>query len=346
MFRRRRVAKVKPQADPPKRSAAKKPAATEASNESTEGLHPLARRRALVGVALAVVAALGLGGSAVWRLVSPMIAGGQRYVLQADGITISDPPEWIVGDVRRQVIETSGLAGRLSILDPNFVTTIEHAFALHPWVDKVERIEKRYPPAVHVEIAYRRPVAVVEVPQGEAALLLPVDAHGIHLPADDVPLIRRTYLPRITGIVGQPPVGRPWDDPRVAGAVELAVRLADVWEALNLTSIVPSALVKVQGEHSYFAYDLVNRGGTRIAWGPAPQAAPPGEDNFSAKLARLKQCVSQYSAVEWVDWPEMINIRNSHIEITPREAKKRPAGGADPIVAKKPEKAADDAVVK
>jgi hypothetical protein len=340
------VAKVKPQADPPKRSAAKKPAAAESSEESTASRHPLARRRALAGIALAVVAALALGGSAAWRVVAPMIAGGQRYVLQSDGITISDPPEWIVGDVRRQVIETSGLAGRLSILDPNFVTTIEHAFALHPWVEKVERIEKHYPPAVHVEVKYRRPVAVIEAPQGETALLLPVDAGGIHLPADDVPLIRRTYLPRITGFVGQPPVGRPWDDPRVAGAVELAVRLADVWEALNLTSIVPSALVKVQGDHSYFAYDLVNRGGTRIAWGPAPQAAPPGEDGFGVKLARLKQCVAQYSAVEWVDWPEVINIRSSHIEITPREAKKRSAGGADPIVAKKPDDDADDAVVK
>jgi hypothetical protein len=56
--------------------------------------------------------------------------------------------------------------------------------------------------------------------------------------------------------------------------------------------------------------------------------------------------VAQYSGVEYVDWPEMINIRSSRIEITPREAKKRPAGGADPIVAKKPAGEADDAVVK
>jgi hypothetical protein len=340
------VAKVKPQSDPPKRPAAKKRPASEPSGESTASRHPLARRRALAGVVLAVVAGLALGGGAAWRIVSPMIAGGQRYVLPSDGITVSDPPEWIVGDVRRQVIETSGLGGRLSILDPNFVKTIEHAFALHPWVEKVERIEKQYPPAVHVTVKYRRPVAVIEAPQGDAALLLPVDARGIHLPADDVPLIRRTYLPRITGIVGQPPVGRTWDDPRVAGAVELAVRLADVWEALNLTSIVPSSLVKVQGEHSYFAYDLVNRGGTRIAWGPAPLAAPPGEDGFDAKLDRLKQCVAQYSALEYVDWPEMIDIRSSDIQITPREAKKRPAGGADPIVAKKPNDKSDEAVVK
>lgn len=339
------MAKVKPQADPPKRSA-KKPAAAEPPDKATKDRRPLARRRALVAAILAVVAALALGGAAVWRVVSPMIARGQRYVLQAEGITISDPPEWIVGDVRRQVIETSGLAGRLSILDPNFVTTIEHAFALHPWVDKVERIEKRYPPTAHVEIAYRRPVAVVEVPQGESALLLPVDAHGIHLPADDVPMIRRTYLPRITGIVGQPPVGRPWDDPRVPGAVELTIRLADVWESLNLTSIVPSALVKVQGPHSYFAYDLVNRGGTRIAWGPAPQSAPPGEDDFTAKLARLKQCVAQYAALEWVDWPEVIDIRSRHIDVKWREAKKRPADGADPIVAEKPKGESDDAVMK
>jgi hypothetical protein len=282
-----------------------------------------------------------------------LVVNRDRYLLQADAITISDLPEWIVGDVRRQVVESAGIAGRLSVLDPNFLTTIQHAFALHPWVESVERIEKQYPPAVFVQVKYRRPVAAVEIPMGDSAELVPVDAHGIHLPAGDVPLIRRTYLPRVTGIAGQPPVGQVWDDPRVAGAIELAVRLADQWEALNLTNIVPSARVKVEDDSRYFTYDLLNRGGTRIEWGPAPQSAPPGEDAFAAKLDRLKSCVAQYSTLDWFEWPKTINIRHG-IEVTPREAKRKPQGNEPvvaanpPVVATKPEaaKAGEDAVVK
>ena len=41
--------------------------------------------------------------------------------------------------------------------------------------------------------------------------------------------------------MGQPPLGRPWDDPRVAGAIDLSVKLADEWDALDLANIVPSA---------------------------------------------------------------------------------------------------------
>jgi hypothetical protein len=346
------VPKVKPERDPAPKPKAKKAGGKpgkDANGARAPGRHPLARRRALAAAALGVAALLMLGSGAVWRVVAPLVMGRDRYLLAADGITMSAPPEWIVGDVRRQVVETSGLAGRLSILDPNFVATIEHAFALHPWVESVVRIEKKYPPAVFVEVKYRKPVAVIEAPAGEGVHLLPIDARGIHLPAEDVPMIRRTYLPRITGIVGQPPVGQPWEDPRVPGAVDLAVRLGDVWEPLDLSSIVPSARVVVEDSRRFYTYDLVHRGGTRIEWGPAPSTAPPTEDQFEAKLGRLQQCETQFAPIDWVDWPEKINIRRG-IDVKMREAKKRKPGADEPVVATnppvvaaKPDDADDDA---
>ena len=117
-------------------------------------------------------------------------------------------------------------------------------------------------------------------------------------------------MPRITGIVGQPPAGQRWDDPRVAGAVELAVRLADVWEALHLQEIVPSARPEVQGDRQYFVYDLVTRGGTRIVWGAAPQASVPGEDDFAVKLAAA-QGVRRSSTARSIrsNAPGTINVR-------------------------------------
>ncbi len=312
--------------------------------------HPLARRRALVLAVLSVVALLTLGGTAIWQRFGPLVAGRERYLLPADGITISDPPEWIVGDVRRQVIESAGLAGRLTVLDPDFLTKIESAFKLHPWIESVTRVEKKYPPAVFVEVVYRRPVAVIEVPHGESKQLLPVDSQCVQLPAVDVPEIRLSYLPRITGVVGQPTAGQKWDDPRVPGAVDLAVQLADDWESLNLKDIIPSAWPKVQDDRQFFLYDFVTRGGTRIVWGAPPRDGVPGEAEFAVKLARLKQCVAQYATRDWTDWPAVIDIR-SGIEITPRTAKKPPKADEDEpvvaehpeVVAEKPEKPADAA---
>jgi hypothetical protein len=335
------VPKIKPQPDakaspePKAKPRSKKRAAAASTDEPARSRHPLARRRALTAAVLAVVGLLTLGSRAVWRAVAPSVAARDRYVLHADRVLASAPPEWITADVRRQVVDASGLAGRLSLLDPKFHTTVEHAFTLHPWVASVTRIEKRYPSGVHVDLSYRQPIAVIESPQAGAAELLPIDARGVHLPAGDVPLIRRTYLPRIIGVAGQPPTGQAWDDPRVPGAVELAVRLAGLWEELDLTTIVPSAREKVEVDRNYFTYDLINRAGTRIEWGPAPHAAPPGEDDFDKKLTRLKACIAERAALDLFDWPEKINIRRG-IDVTPRQAKK-PRTASDPVVAAKPE---------
>lgn len=302
---------------------------------------PLPRRRAMVAAVLGVVFVVTLSGRLIWQLVAPTIASNPRYLVREEQISISDLPEWIDGDVRRQVVQNSGIAGRLSMLDPNFMATVKNSFALHPWVESITRIEKRPPAGLHVELVYRRPVAVIEAPEEQGAKLLPIDAHGIHLPADDVPMIRRSYLPRIIGIVGQPPLGQPWDDARVAGAVDLAVSLAAEWESLNLWSIVPSARVKVLDDRNYFDYELVNRGGTRIEWGAPPHASISGEAPFEAKLTLLKQCIAKYAGLDWLDWPERIDLRRGG-EATPRTAKKPPNSGSEPVVAKKTDDAETD----
>lgn len=302
--------------------------------------HPLARRRFLAGTVLAVIALCTLGGRAVWEFVGPTVIGRDRYLLRVDKVIISDLPEWTVADVRGQVIQNSGLAGRLSVLDKDFSTKIASAFELHPWVESVKQITKRPPAGVFVELVYRRPVAVIEAPYGESSQLLPIDAHAILLPPDDVPLIRRSYLPRITGILNQPPAGQRWDDPRVAGAIDLAVRMSDDWDALSLVEISPSARPEIQPDRRYFVYDMVTRGGTRIVWGAPPMEGVPGEDDFAVKLGRLKQCVAQYAALDWTQWPAIVDVRRG-TAVTPRTAKKSAQGLEDPVVAEKPEVVAE-----
>lgn len=283
----------------------------------------LGRRRGKALVVLGVVGLLGWSAQAVWRKTAPVVAARERYLVPAERITLTEPPAWVVANVREQVIHSAGLDRRLSILEPSFAETVKNAFTLHPWIKSVDRVEKRVPAGVHLEVAYRKPVAVIETPFGESRLLLPVDDRGVHLPADDVPLIRRQYLPRITGIVGQPPAGQRWEDPRVAGAVEIAARLGDVWEALHLQEITPSTRpeVSASGSQQYFVYELVARGGTRIQWGPAPQARVPGDDAFAVKLQRLNECVKQYGPLDSIDSPGTVNVRGG-LQVGPRMVKK------------------------
>lgn len=282
----------------------------------------LLAQRAKVLVVFCVVALLGWGMHGLWQHVAPQIIQRDAYLLSDDRITISELPEWIVGDVRGEAVRNAGLVGRLSVLDDAFAQVIEDAFVLHPWVESVDRIVKKHPAGVHVDVIFRRPVAVVELVNQNIVQLVPIDRHGVHLPALDVPNIRKRYLPRIGGVVERPPVGQPWSDPRVLGAAEIAVQLAPVWDAFHLVDILPSARPEIRGQSRFFVYDLITRGGTRIVWGAAPNAAPADEDKFAEKLDRLRRCAEQYGPLDSVRGPAVVDVRSQELAITPRTVKK------------------------
>jgi hypothetical protein len=271
-------------------------------------------------LALTVVGFLGWGFQLCWLHYSPSIIHRPCYLVPGQQITISPPPEWINADIRGEVVRNAGLDGQLSILDDDFVSAIRSAFLLHPWIASVDRITKSYPPAVHVCLSYRRPIAVVEMSGPTGAELLPVDKLGIRLPASSYPEISIHTLPRIGNIVGRPPEGQKWDDPRVAGAAKLADQLTDLWQQFHLVDILPSARPEIRGKHRYFLFNLVTRGGTRIVWGAASQSGPPGEADFATKLKRLKQCAQRCGPLDSVRGPAVVDIRQGLV-VTPRTAR-------------------------
>ena len=292
---------------------------TSRNRAATGGRYLVPRTRVLV--ALAVVGLLGWGAHELWLQVKSQVIQQESHLLAAERVTVSPPPEWVAADFIDEVWRDAGLNGRLSLLDDSFAQVIEDAFALHPWVESVERIEKRYPRGVHVEIIYRAPVAVVELAGKQGVVFLPVDKQAVHLPSKGFPEMRRRYLPRVGGIVAQPPVGQVWPDPRVVGAALLASKLGEVWEELHLVDILPSARPEIRDDHRYFVYDLITRGGTRIVWGAAPEAAPPDEPEFDAKLSRLRQCVRENGPLNSVHSPAVVDVRRE-LAITPRTVKK------------------------
>ncbi len=282
-------------------------------------LGAVAQRWRTLAVLLLVVAAAPLS-ERVWRSFEPQIANQPQYLVRPENVSMTPNPEWVTADVLGDVLRSSGLTQQLSVLDRRAPDLVQDAFGVHPWVASVDSVEKRYPPALHVEVTYRKPVAAIEMPGEGGSELLPIDKLGTLLPAADVPDIRRRYLPRIRGIVGRPPVGQVWTDPRVTGAATLAHRLGEKWEELHLVDILPSARPEIRAGERYYVYDLITRGGTRIVWGAAPDAGPKLEDPFETKLDRLLAYVRQNGPLDSVLSPQSIEVRTT-LTVTARTAK-------------------------
>ena len=304
-----------------KKTSRRQAAASAAKLGPMGSLGRLLKRRSRLLLALSIVGLLGWGLHRSWLHYAPSVIHRPRYLISGQRITISPLPEWIHSDICNEVVHNAGLDSQLSILDQDLVPTIRSAFLLHPWVASVDRITKSYPPAVQVSLSYRRPVAVVEMVGPTGAELLPVNKEGIRLPGSGLPDQCKRTLPRIGNIVGRPPEGQKWDDPRVAGAALLATQLADLWQQLYLVDILPSARPEIRGEHRYFIFNLVTRGHTRIVWGAVALAGPPNEADFATKIKRLEQCAKRCGPLDSVRGPAVIDIRRG-LEITPRTAQK------------------------
>jgi hypothetical protein len=202
---------------------------------------------------------------------------------------------------------------------------IKDAFEFHPWVASVERITKRLPAALDIELKYRRPVAAVESGDSSGVSFLPVDEHAVRLPEGDLSDAERLRLPRITGVTGRPLVGDTWNDPRVAGGAKLAAALSDVWQKLRLVEIISALGSTSDNDSQTYTYNIITSGGTRVVWGAAPgQENVTGESAFDMKRKRLMDYASQYGQLESINGPEEIDVRSDLI-VKPRTARKKSA---------------------
>ncbi|MCG8583128.1 MAG: hypothetical protein MI757_00250 [Pirellulales bacterium] len=225
------------------------------------------------------------GAYAAWRSVRAHVMGSPEYWLTAEDITITEPPKWIRVDIKSDVARDAGLNRKLTILDDDFAERVHQAFSLHPWVAKVTRVTKRYPASVEVDLVYREPVAMVELPGGG---LLPIDESGIHLPIGDFASVEIPRYPRISNLETTPLTDTPgteWGDDRVVRAAKIAAVLKPVWPQLNVTQIVPAGADAQNAANlaGTTLYELIGRDGTRILWG-----SPPGEELIGEVSAEEK----------------------------------------------------------
>jgi hypothetical protein len=275
-------------------------------------------------LSLLIIASLGIGAHFLWKYRGPQIAQESHYSITEENIFITPPPTWIRTDIKTQALRDSGLVGTLSVLDDwdTLARRVKDAFQFHPWVESVQRVERKLPRSLVVELVYRSPVAAVESSDPSGIMYLPIDKNGVRLPEVDFSDAQRRHLPRISGITGRPLVGDQWDDVRVTGGAKLAVYLADVWQKLRLVEIIASLQSTPRDEKPRYRFDLVTSGGTRIVWGMMPgDEAASGESPFAEKRQRLLDYATQYGKLESaIDGPEMLDVRKELV-VTPRTAR-------------------------
>jgi hypothetical protein len=183
------------------------------------------------------------------------------------------PPEGLSrADFLGEVQYLTNLPDRLPLPDDTLAARLTAAFAAHPRVESVRRVEV-LPPRVRVALVYR--TAVLAVPAD--GTLRAVDGHGVLLPLT----VGTAGLPRQGGTPVSPPAGTPgkaWGDDRVTAAARVAALLRPDRDRVAVDTVT------VEGGEV-----TLRAGGARIRWGRPPGAERPGEPDAAAKVIRLRE---------------------------------------------------------
>ncbi len=267
-------------------------------------------------LAVIICGAVGGAGYALWQAIGPQVLHQPQYQLTAEQIEITPPPAWIHAPVRDDVFHQGGLDNSVWIHDADLAERVSKAFTLHPWVAKVERVTKRAPARVVVDLVYRKPVCVVEV----SGATFPVDAEGVLLPRDDFPPAELRRYPRLSGVQSFPSdmVGRPWGDLHVVGGAEIAAVLLDQWDDLRLERIVVSGSTGPSIVYELLERHLDGQVPNRIIWGHAPGIGDASDASVDDKIAALKQFLAERSRNAATGGPVQIDLRQARPPQTAR----------------------------
>ncbi len=288
------------------------------ASESTNRKWPLAWRWG--GVA-AVVGSFLIGAWILWKQYSPEITLDPKFRLGDNTLLVTPQPPWIdaATNVKTDVLRDASLH-QVTLWDDQAVMKVARAFELHPWVRRVIRVSKHPPGQIHVELEYRRPVALVEVLYNELLSYEPVDEEGVILPEELFhrrPELLDQYL-RITVDYALPtvPLGSRWNDDRVIGAARLAALLEKHWKAWAIFRI--AAVTDAPGNR-HPGYELGTRGPGRVRWGHAPGHELKGEPPATTKVAWISQYVREHGPLDGADRPPVIlDVRSdSGLQVVP-----------------------------
>jgi hypothetical protein len=135
-----------------------------------------------------------------------------RYSVDFLDIQCTPLPKQERAEFLSEVQYLANMPNRVRILDDQLVPRLADAFAHHPWVEKVERVQVTPQPAVQVQLTLRR--AVLAVSDGNQ--LRAVDRNGVLLPATAITCGLPLFAGQARAAAG--PAGTSWGDAAVEDA--------------------------------------------------------------------------------------------------------------------------------
>ena len=137
-------------------------------NEQRRAPIPLKMRLAwrVVFVPFVLFTILGFGLFALWVVCRDDIKKQSDYLVQCENVRVLNPPPWAPRTFVNEVFERlpDQFANEpLNSLDTKLAQALADAFRAHPLVEDVERVYVRFPAIVDVNLAFRQPVALVNV---------------------------------------------------------------------------------------------------------------------------------------------------------------------------------------
>jgi hypothetical protein len=240
-----------------------------------------------------------------------LVTKNSQFAIDANNLQVGPPqPTWIYGNVKAEVIRDASLE-ELNSLDHDLVPRLIDAFEMHPWVAEVMHLYKKHPNEVIVQLAYRKPVAMVEVIEAGVRRLVPVDSKGVVLPTDGFhnQLDSAENYPRISAGRNMPPgpKGTTWGDSRIRGAAAIANLLGDDWRQLALHRITANPSSDGAGP----VFVLRSRNDNSLIWGRAPGEEVVGEPQAATKLQRLATFIQHHKTIEDAPLGSVFDLREA-----------------------------------
>lgn len=178
-----------------------------------------------------------------------------HYLVPVAMIECSPPPDQARAELLAEVQYLANLPDHVNLLDEGLSARLTAAFARHPWVESVERVQLGPARQIRVWLHYRTPALVVSPPAASRDTEpRVVDGNAILLP----PRASPRGLPRYLGPLKTPPgpAGTQWVDARLQEAAAVARLLAPQQTRFRLLRCEASA------EGLVWQTDR----GTRVVW--------------------------------------------------------------------------------
>ena len=248
----------------------------------------------------------------LWSAWKNELLRSEQYRLDPARFHLPPPLPWIPETLVHEVLLAANFEADESVLDTKLPEKLAAAFKANPWVLKVRKVQIQYPAEIFVELEYRSPVCLVELPNGDG--FYPVDSQGVLLPTDyftqGTPKEIAEKMDAFVHVTDAPsnPIGSfgdAWGHPAVEKAAKIAALLGKDAELWGIVAI--RILTEKKAEEFALSWNtqppqfqLLAANGHAFDWGTfdfsseIPQLPSLEED---AKKEKLRYLIQQHGTL-------------------------------------------------